>query len=166
MFNNPRSPITFIICLVGITIFFAIELLVALLPEYNTGVYFLIIQKTEGCEGVKEYYSFQYACLLGTAIIMAGFGTIIGLSCTKKPFNLAKTLDYSRISVKFIAKFILTIVMTVIPLVIFMNPLWNRIQTSDIGKTMIKWACQNCAFFFATFFIIFLSPLILELLGL
>lgn len=161
IFNNPRSPITFILCLVAICIFFAIELLVALVPEYNTGIYFTIIKNTKGCEGAKEYSSFQYACLMGTAIIMAGFGTIIGLSCMKKPFNLAKPLDYSRISLKFLAKFIITIIITVIPLIIFMNPLWGRIETTDIGKTMIKWAIQNVAFFLATFFIVFVSPLLL-----
>lgn len=58
---------------------------------------------------------------------MCAFGTIIGLSCMKKPFNLAKPLDYSRISFKFLAKFIITIIITIIPLVIFMNPLWNKI---------------------------------------
>jgi len=91
---------------------------------------------------------------------MAGFGTIFGMNYLKNPSNLIKILHYSRISVKFFAKFLLTIAITAIPLIVFMNPLWQRIQADTIGKAMISWGCQNIAFFLATFIIICIIPII------
>lgn len=166
IFNNPRSPLVFALSFLAVCLFYAIELLVALVPFYDTGIYMSIINKTQGCQKVKSYQSFQYACLIGTSIIMASFGTIIGLNCMKRPSNLAQMLSYSRLSLRFLGKIIITICLGVVPLAIFLNPLWNRIQTSDIGKTMIEWATMNIALFFAIFFIVYLSPIINGLLGL
>lgn len=97
---------------------------------------------------------------------MAGFGTLLGLNYIRHPTNLTKMLHYSRMSLKFIGKFILTLIITLIPLVVFMNPLWNKIQTDTLGKALIKWACQNVALFMGTFFIVYVAPEIAHKCGL
>ncbi len=104
--------------------------------------------------------------MIGTSIISAGFGVILGFSYMKKPYNLAKVLSYTRISIKFVAKLLITIVVGLIPLVIFLNPLWHNIKSSIVGKALITWACDNLAFFLAIFLILLLSPEINEKLGL
>ena len=84
----------------------------------------------------------------------------------QKPYNLSKIVGYTRCSIKFIAKILITIIIGIIPLLIFLNPLWNMIDTSDSGLAIIRWICSNCAFFFATFLIVYVAPIIGEKLGL
>jgi hypothetical protein len=160
MFNNPKSMFVNIIVMALAAIMLSIELLLALLPHYNTAIYFEIVKNTSGCSKVTLHSSFQYACLAGTSIVSAGYGTIIGLNYLKQPYNLYKILGYTRISLKFAAKVFLTILIAVIPLAVFMNPLWNKIQSDNVGEALIKWATQNAAFFLAVFFIVFIVPLV------
>jgi len=104
--------------------------------------------------------------LEGSAVISAGFGVILGFNYLKQPHNLAKILNYSRPSLKFIGKLIITIVIGLIPIVIFLNPLWHKINTSIVGKALIIWACNNIAFFLAIFMILIVVPEIGEKFGL
>jgi len=96
--------------------------------------------------------------LAGTSIVSAGFGALIGLNYLESPYNLHKVLGYTRLSFKFAGRLVLTIVMAVIPLAVFLNPLWNRIHSNNMGEALIKWATQNAAFFLAIFFIICIVP--------
>ena len=126
IFNHPRSGITYAVCLTLTAVFWAIELLLALLPSYSMDAsYWKVIESTEGCENNKLYKSFQYKCLEDCGLIMAAIGVIIGFSWNSKPHNFARMLAFSRISIKFVARFLLTLIISVIPLAIFLNPLWN-----------------------------------------
>lgn len=166
IFANQGSMITNIGLVVAVILFWGIELIVALVPTYDNEPYWNVIKHTPGCEHAKLSTAFQYSCLIGTSIISAGFGVVLGLNYMQKPYNLARLLSYSRLSIKFIARLLLTIVVAAIPLVLFLNPLWHEIRTDDIGTTMIAWTCNNLAFFLATFLILYMSPILGEKLGL
>jgi hypothetical protein len=84
----------------------------------------------------------------------------------EKPYNLSKIFGYTRCSGKFVGKVLITIIVGVIPLLVFMNPLWDRIETTSAALASINWVCSNIAFFLATFNILFLGPIIGEKLGL
>lgn len=103
---------------------------------------------------------------MGTSIISAALGVVLGLSYMKRPYNLTKVLNYSRISIRFLARVIIMIIIGLVPIVIFLNPLWHRIHTDPDGKALIEWVCANLAFFLAIFMILMLSPIIGEKLGL
>ena len=163
IFNNPRSGVTYAVCLGLTVIFWGIELLLALLPSYYMdSQYWAVIQVTDGCENNKLYKSFQYKCLEDCGLIMAAFGVILGFSWNSNPHNFARMLAFSRISLKFVARFFLTIVISVIPLAIFLNPLWNNFDTSATGHSLIIWACQNFGFFFGSFFLVAVVPFACE----
>ena len=97
---------------------------------------------------------------------MAAFAILIGLNVNNFPHRFAMLLDYTRLSGKYVARFLLTIVVGVIPVAIFMNPLWEKINTGTEGHALIIWACQTVAFFFGTFFLVVLAPLFCDYLGL
>ena len=129
IFNYPKSGVTNIISFTCIIVILAIEVLLALLPNYSSDtIFWNVIETTSGCGSKKFYQSFQWKCLEDTGLAMASFGFILGLSFNSKPYQLAQMLSYSRISLKFLGRFLLTIVITFIPLLIFMNPLWEKID--------------------------------------
>ena len=159
IFNNPKSTITIVVCLALTAIFWTIQLLLALVPEYpSDSSFWKVIQNISKCRDKKIYESFQYKCLEDCGLIMAAIGVIIGFSYNTKPHNFSRMLSYSRISLKFVARFFLTIVISLIPLAIFLNPLWQDIETSVTGMSLIIWACQNVGFFLGTFFLTSLVP--------
>lgn len=160
IFSNQGSIYTNIGLIVAVILFWGIELLVALVPTFNNEPYWSVIQNTEGCKHANLATAFQYSCLIGTSIVSAGFGVILGLNYMHKPYNLARLLSYSRLSIKFIVRLLLTIIVAAIPLIIFLNPLWHEIKTDSMGTTMIAWATNNLAFFFATFLILYMSPIL------
>lgn len=167
LFNNPRSVPAALILFACMLVFWAIELLVALLPAYiNDDEYWAVIESINDCSKSAYYKSFQYKCLEDCGLIMAGFGILMGFSFTHKPFNMAKMLTYTRISLKYLLRFVLTIVISLIPLAIFMNPGWADIKTSTQGKALIIWACQNLGFFFGTFFLVVVVPIFCQFLNL
>lgn len=54
-------------------------------------------------------------------------------------------------------KFIFTLIIGLIPLALFLNPLWGRIDTTTDGSSLILWACDNLGFFFGCFFLIWIG---------
>lgn len=114
----------------------------------------------------KPYKSFQYKCFEDATLIMAAFGIVIGLNVNNFPHRFAMLLDYTRLSLRYVARFFVTIVMGLIPVALFMNPLWGEITDNTENQALIIWACQNVAFFFGTFFLVVLAPMLCDCLGL
>lgn len=67
---------------------------------------------------------------------------------------------YSKCSLKFLGRFVITIVIPGIIVAIFLNPLWQRIPVGVTGMAFIIWACQVVGFFFGTFALICLVPMV------
>lgn len=58
------------------------------------------------------------------------------------------------------------IVLGAIPLVIFVNPLWAKINIrSNAGAALLQWGLSNIAFFLATFLILLFTPIIGDKFG-
>lgn len=91
---------------------------------------------------------------------MAAVGILMAFSFMKNPAHLYLQLDYTRISCRFLGKILVTLIIPIITLLIFVNPLWNKITLSNDGKALMLWGLQVVGFFFATFFLIFLIPIV------
>jgi hypothetical protein len=55
---------------------------------------------------------------------MASFGLLFGLIFMESPSNLIKPLEYSRFSLRFIAKLGIMILVAAVPAAAFLNPFW------------------------------------------
>lgn len=76
-------------------------------------------------------------------------------------------LSYPKLSLKFVGRIVLIIILGAVPILIFVNPLWNNINiNSNAGAALLLWALSNIAFFLAPFLIVFLTPIIGERFGL
>lgn len=70
-------------------------------------------------------------------------------------------LSYPRLSLKFVSRIVLIIILGGVPILIFVNPLWKKINiNNNAGAALFLWALSNIAFFLAPFLIVFLTPII------
>ena len=99
------------------------------------------------------------------AILQAAIGMLLGLVFVNDRAALVRYLGYSRCSVKFILRLVVMIIVAVIPLLAYLIPLVVTIDVSVGWKAVILWVCQSIGFFFAIFFLIYLSPKITAKLG-
>lgn len=97
---------------------------------------------------------------------MAAVGIILSLIFTKDPSIFVKPLSYSRLSLKFVARFILFIILAAIPLAAFVNPGWSKIDVSVSALAIILWVCQMMGFMFALVMLLLVAPLVGKCLGL
>lgn len=91
---------------------------------------------------------------------MAAVGIILAFNYMRNPSHLHLQLDYTRLSLRFIGKIIVTLIIPVVVLLIFVNPLWDKITLSNDGKGLLIWGLQVAGFFLATFSLIFVIPII------
>lgn len=138
----------------------AAEILIATLINYYNTNYIDVINSISGCNGYQVYKSFQYKCLEDSALIMAAVGILAAFNFMKNPAHLSCELSYSKCSFKFLGRFLITIIIPGIIVAIFLNPLWQRIPVSITGMAFIIWVCQVVGFFFGTFALIFLVPIV------
>ncbi len=136
-----------------------------MLIPYPNKDYIDVIGSINGCDGFLVYRSFQFKCLEDSALLMAAVGILFAFNMIRNPAHLYLQLDYTRISWRFLGKIIVTLIIPIITLAIFVNPLWNRIDLSDDTKALLIWGLQVVGFFFATFFLIFLIPIINKSFG-
>jgi hypothetical protein len=115
-----------------------------------------------GCEKVRAVQSFQYKSLEDSGILMAGVGMALGLILMEQPGALVRTLDYSRCSGSHFLRLLVLLVLAAIPLLIFYNSLWFRIDLSISWLSVIVWACQSLGFFLALFMLVYVGPLALR----
>ena len=134
--------------------------MIALLISYQNTSYQQVISSIKGCDGWLVYKSFQYKCLEDSALLMAAVGILMAFNFMKNPAHLYLQLDYTRISLKFLAKIIVTLIIPVIILLIFVNPLWNKIELSNDSMALMIWGLQVVGFFLSTFSLIYLIPII------
>lgn len=127
-FKNPRSAKVTLSVVGCICISILIETLLTLVPTYDNAPYAAEIKNNPECsKDFKPYKSFQYKCFEDATLIMAAFGIVVGLNVNNFPHRFAMLLDYTRLSLKYVARFFVTIVMGLIPVALFMNPLWGKI---------------------------------------
>lgn len=131
-----------------------VDILVFALVSYENDTYWDVIQSTQGCEGTKLIRSFQYRCLQDMAIMMAGVGMAVGLMGVERPGNLVSKLAYSRCSSKFLGRVLLQLTLSGLPLIVFVNPLWYRIEMEVQWLAVVLWSCQSLAFFLSLFLLV------------
>ena len=137
-----------------------------MLVNFENTSYINMISNFSGCDGYLIYKSFQYKCLEDSALLMAALGILLAFNFMRNPSHLHLQLDYTRLSFKFLGKIVVTLIVPVAILAIFLNPLWNKIDLPDEGKSLLIWACQTVGFFMATFSLIYLIPIINNKFGL
>lgn len=97
---------------------------------------------------------------------MAAVGILMAFNYMKNPAHLYLQLDYTRISLKFLAKIVVTLIIPIVALLIFVNPLWDKIDLSDDSKGLMIWGLQVMGFFLSTFSLIYLIPIVNNKFGL
>lgn len=118
---------------------------VAFLPEYdNNADYMKQIHTFSGCENVEYYQSFQYKCLQDSALVLAVFAIFYGLVFLKNQERLMKVIRFKRNSKKYIIRLILSALMAAVPVAIFMNPLWKKIDLSDRNMAIMLFFLARC----------------------
>jgi hypothetical protein len=166
IFRSQKSLLTNIVlfCIVCVSICTAI--LLAMLLTFENTNYINVISTFSGCDGYLIYKSFQYKCLEDSALLMAAVGILLAFNFMRNPSHLHLQLDYTRLSLKFLAKIVVTLIVPVAILGIFVNPLWDKIDLTNDGKSLLIWACQTVGFFLATFSLIYLIPIVNNKFGL
>lgn len=87
----------------------------------------------------------------------------------KKPQNLGKSLSYTRLSLKYLARLIVTIIMGVIgliPVIIFLLPIWKTVNISAAAMSIITWISNLLGFFFAILGLLVAGPFVCSKLSL
>lgn len=166
IFRSQKSLMTNLLLFCIICVAFCIEILVAMLMPFENTSYINVIGTFSGCEGFLIYKSFQFKCLEDSALLMAAVGILLAFNYMRNPSYLHLQLDYTRLSLKFLAKIVVTLIIPVVILGIFVNPLWDKIDLSNDAKSLLIWACQTAGFFLATFFLIYIIPVINNRFGL
>lgn len=137
-----------------------IEVLLALAITYKNTDYINVINSIKGCDGYLLYKSFQYKCLEDSALLMAAVGILMAFNLMKNPSHLNLQLNYTRISCKYVGKVVVTILFPVLILLIFVNPLWDKIDLDSDAKSLVIWSCQTVGFFLSTFTLIYIIPIV------
>ena len=120
----------YIIILNTIVMFICIifMLLTLYIPNYKNDQYDPVIESFSRCKGFQTYASYQYKCFIDMSLLMAGFGIIYGLVFMKNQHNLLRKTTFPRLSKQFFKRLGLTLLVSAIPAVIFLNPLWKKIN--------------------------------------
>ena len=66
-------------------------------------------------------------------------------------------MQYSKLSCKYLLKILIMIIAAAISVVVFLNPLWTKINSDTTGLALIIWSTQNLGFFFAITMMIFVG---------
>ena len=77
-----------------------------------------------------------------------------------------KAIRYPRASKKYIVRLILSALMAAIPVAIFMNPLWKKIDIPDSQKAVMLFFLQSAGLMLGKFVLVGLGPAILSRLKL
>lgn len=77
-----------------------------------------------------------------------------------------KVIKYPRASKKYILRLILSALIATIPVAIFMNPFWKKIEMPDSQKATMLFFLQGAGLFFGNFVLVGLAPVILSKLRL
>lgn len=119
------------------------------------------IHSFEGCKNVEYYQSFQYKCLQDGALVMAVFGIVYGLVFLRNQERLMKVIKYKRNSKKYIIRLILSALMAAIPVAIFMNPFWKKIDLPDQQMAIMLFFLQGTGLLLGNFVLVGLGPVLL-----
>lgn len=115
----------------------------------------------EGCKGAEYYQSFEYKCLQDSSLVMAVFGIIYGLVFLRNQERLMKVIKFKRSSKKYIIRLILSALMAVIPVAIFLNPFWKKIDLPDKDMAIMLYFLQSAGLMSGNFVLVGLGPTIL-----
>jgi hypothetical protein len=86
---------------------------------------------------------------------------MIALSSTHNGYSLLKKLSYRRFSCKFVGYLLTTVIISLIPIVIFLNPLWKKINFEYLG--VLLWLTHGIGISFGIVSLIGISPYFLRL---
>jgi membrane protease YdiL (CAAX protease family) len=74
--------------------------------------------------------------------------------------SLLKRFAYGRTTLKYLYILLVTLLITIIPVLIFLNPFWKKIQSlqnNPNGMSFLLWFNNLMGFFFGIFFLISVS---------
>ena len=88
-----------------------------------------------------------------------------GFIFLRKPQNLMKIPNYKRKTLKFLAKVFISLVIALIPLIIFLNPLWEKIDLKVDDESLLIWFLYCFGLFFGILFLV-IAPSLTHKFGL
>lgn len=97
---------------------------------------------------------------------MAVFGAIFGLTFLKKQERLMKVISYPRSTKKYLIRLILSALFAGIPVAIFMNPFWKKIDLPVEKMSIMLYFLQSLGLMCGNFVLVGLGPTILSRLRL
>ena len=127
-----------LLLLLGLTVFMAAQqILQAYLPTYNPpndpiNPWISTIAARPGCSSFRYETSFFMRCFQDQSIAFGIPAFLLSLSITHNGFTLLKKLSYPKCSLKFLMYMVTTLVIAAVPLAIFLNPLWKKINTPNV----------------------------------
>ena len=86
------------------------------------------------------------------------------LSATHNGYSLLKKFSYPKLSWKFLAYLLTTIVVALIPVAIFLNPEWKKVNIQLQG--LLLWIFNGLGFSFGIIALVGVSPYLLRVFGL
>lgn len=89
---------------------------------------------------------------------------MISLSVTHNGYSLLKKLSYPRLSWKFMAYLLTTITVAMIPVAIFLNPKWKKVNVKE--QALMLWFLHIMGFVFGIFSLVVVSSYLLTYFGL
>ena len=89
---------------------------------------------------------------------------MMSLSITHNGYSLLKKLSYPRMSWKFLAYLMTVIIVALIPVSIFMNPHWKKVEMKD--KALFLWIFNSLGFIFGILCLVVVSAYFLKFFGL
>lgn len=133
-------------------------------PNDPSNEWILNITSRSKCSNYNYQTSFFYRCFQDESI---GFGIpalLVALSVTLNGQYLLKKFAHSRKTLKYWAYLGVIILTSLVPVAIFLNPFWKRIDSPNLP--VIIWITHAMGFILGIVFMIGLSTYILKMLGL
>lgn len=73
-----------------------------------------------------------------------------------------KVISYKRNSRKYIIRLILSVLMAIVPVALFMNPLWKKLDLTDTNMAILLFFLQGAGLGLGNFVLVGLGPVMLE----
>jgi ABC-type uncharacterized transport system YnjBCD permease subunit len=84
----------------------------------------------------------------------------MSLSATHNGYSLLKKFNYSKLSCKFLAYLITTVVVSLIPVALFLNPYWKKLNFRYQG--LLLWFLHGIGISFGIISLVAISPYLLR----
>lgn len=71
-----------------------------------------------------------------------------------------KKTTFPRLSANFFKRLIITVLIALVPVIIFLNPFWKKIDLETRSKAILLWALQSLGLLTSITLMVWLAPLI------